>query len=351
MVLPGHPDKFCDQVAESIVEACMTIDGDAYTQIEVSVWSDQLWLSGGICTRQPLEKSLSEYVVETGRAIGYLPGTHIDASKYHVTDTVCQQVGDPTQWSRYVNDQSIVIGWAGYDEKTNFLPPEHFLSHVFREALDDACHTGLLKKQGPDGKLLVRIREEGNLWILEHLLITLQQEDSIDFMSICKNISIVAKNAYTQLQKSDSRWISRWEDIELMINPNGPLVSGGSDGDNGQTGRKLVVDYYGPRVPIGGGALSGKHMGHIDRVGAYAARCAAIAAVKSGAEECLVRVAYAPNVQNPLAVTYEMTGRGKRQPIEFFNHAAMTDRFSGKLIRRDLAKGLHFFDKTMPWNQ
>jgi S-adenosylmethionine synthetase len=350
MVLPGHPDKFCDQVADSIIEACMAIDDDGYAQIEVSVWSDQVWLSGGICTRRPLGKSLQDFVTETGQAIGYLPGTHIDANKYHVTDTVCQQVGDPTQWSRYVNDQSIVIGWAGYDEKTHFLPPEHFLAHVFREALGQSCRDGLLKHQGPDGKLLVRMREEGNQWFMEHLLITLQQEDSIEFMSLCQNIATVARLAYDQLQKADNRWVSQWENVELMINPNGPLIGGGSDGDNGQTGRKLVVDYYGPRIPIGGGALSGKHMGHIDRIGAYTARSAAIAAVKSGAEDCLVRAAYAPNVPDPLVVTYEMTGRGKRQQSEFFNHSAMTDRFYGTTIKTSLATGTHFYDLSLPWN-
>jgi S-adenosylmethionine synthetase len=135
-----------------------------------------------------------------------------------------------------------------------------------------------------------------------------------------------------------------------MINPNGPLIGGGSDGDNGQTGRKLVVDYYGPRIPIGGGALSGKHMGHIDRIGAYTARSAAIAAVKSGAEDCLVRAAYAPNVPDPLVVTYEMTGRGKRQQSEFFNHSAMTDRFYGTTIKTSLATGTHFYDLSLPWN-
>ena len=98
-----------------------------------------------------------------------------------------------------------------------------------------------------------------------------------------------------------------------MINPNGPLLNGGSDGDNGQTGRKLAMDFYGPRIPIGGGALSGKHLSHIDRIGAYAAREAAVRAVCSGARECLVRVAWAPNICEPLDVCYEMIGRGSRE--------------------------------------
>ena len=114
-----------------------------------------------------------------------------------------------------------------------------------------------------------------------------------------------------------------------MINPNGPLLNGGSDGDNGQTGRKLVMDYYGPRVPLGGGALCGKHPTHIDRVGARAAREAALHAVRTGAEECLVQVTYAPNLDLPLDVNYRMEGRGERFEREFFGHGALVERSLG----------------------
>jgi S-adenosylmethionine synthetase len=226
MVLLGHPDKFCDQVADAIIADCMAIDDDGYAQIEVSVWSDQVWLSGGICTRKPLANSLRDIVVDTGLAIGYVPGSHIDANRYQVTDTVCRQVGDPTQWSRYVNDQGIVIGWAGYDTKTHFLPPEHFLAHTFRNALADSCAHGILKNQGPDGKLIVRMREEGDRWTLEHILITLQQQESLTFMDLCQRISTVAAETYARLQDADPRWVSPWKDVELLINPNGPLISG-----------------------------------------------------------------------------------------------------------------------------
>ena len=89
--------------------------------------------------------------------------------------------------------------------------------------------------------------------------------------------------AYSQLQHADPRWVADFEDVTLLLNPNGPLVEAGPLGDNGQTGRKLVVDFYGPRVPIGSGALCGRHRSHIDRIGTYAARQAAIRAVTTGA--------------------------------------------------------------------
>jgi len=350
MVLAGHPDKFCDQVADAFIEEAMKIDPDAYGQVEVAVWSDQVWLSGGICTRRPMLRSSKDIVVATGRAIGCTEDNHIDAQHYQLTDTVCRLVGEPREWSDKVNDQTVIIGWAGYDLKTRYLPPEHFAAHVFREVLTESCLSGFLAGQGPDGKLMVRMKEESSGWRIEHILVTLQQKEHTPFSDICTGIEKTLAEAYEKLRGTDRRWVSPWDEIQLMINPNGPLINGGSDGDNGQTGRKLVMDYYGPRIPIGGGALSGKHLSHIDRVGAYAARDAAVRAVQTGAGECLVRVMYAPNIKQPMDVSFEMTGRGNRQPKAFFDHAAMVDRYAGEVIDRDLARGRHFFDDSLVWN-
>lgn len=350
MVLAGHPDKFCDQIADAVIEEISKIDADAYGQVEVATWSDQVWLSGAICTRTPLKKAIETIVIDTGRAIGYTKGNWIDATRYKVDSTICHFVDDPSRWSAKVNDQSIVVGWAGYDERTHYLPPEHFLAHLLRKALSASCREGVLGGQGPDGKLMVRIREEGNRWRVEHLLATLQQREDAEFLEVCQAALVTMEEAYCRAQQRDPRWRETWSDIETMINPNGPLVNGGSDGDNGQTGRKLVQDFFGPRVPIGGGALSGKHISHIDRIGAYAAREAAIRAVRTGAEECLVRVAYAPNCPKPLDIAYEMVGHGDRQQASFFEHSTMVTRYSNTRITRVLATGNHFLDKRLPWN-
>ena len=179
----------------------------------------------------------------------------------------------------------------------------------------------------------MRVREEGKSWYLEHLLVTLQQRETTEFLELTQSIARVLVSAYGRTRMADSRWHDSWEDATLLINPNGPLVSGGSDGDNGQTGRKLVMDYYGPRIPIGGGALSGKHPTHIDRIAAHATRDAAIRAVLSGARRCLVTATFAPNIKQPLDVTWEMEGRGTRVPPEFFMHDAMRERYGGATLR------------------
>jgi S-adenosylmethionine synthetase, C-terminal domain len=155
---------------------------------------------------------------------------------------------------------------------------------------------------------------------------------------------------YAPVRANDRRWTTPFDDIELQINPNGVLLNGGSDGDNGQTGRKLVVDYYGPRVAIGGGALSGKDLSHIDRAGAYAARHAALDAVQTGADTCRVTVAYAPNKDVPLDVVYEMDQRAERLPQEWFAHSAARARYLGGAYVAGLGARGHFGDTAWPWN-
>jgi S-adenosylmethionine synthetase len=350
-VFNGHPDKFCDILADQIIEIAYLADSEAYGQIEVSIWSDIVWLSGGVVTRKPMPMSVEQIVRETGDRIGYTPENYIDAGKYRVQNEICFQVGDPALYTTHVNDQSIVVGWAGYDEKTRYLPPEQFLVHTFRQAITTSLESGVLSGQGPDGKMLIRIREDHDRWHLEHILITLQQKAETSLLDLAVHISSVMQKAYLILKKMDSRWTQKWEDVELLINPNGPLLNGGSDGDNGQTGRKLVMDYYGPRIPIGGGALSGKDMSHIDRLGAYAARCAALKIVRSGANSCQVIVAYAPNRNEPLDIMYDIEGKGRPVPSDFFQHDRMRNHFSAYKEIGNLGMGIHFFDSSLPWNQ
>lgn len=338
-VLPGHPDKFCDLVADAIVQEATRVDRDAYAQVEVAVWSDQLWISGGVATRTPFEKPLDQIVTEVGRSIGLTSTNWIDAARYRIHSALCLETRDPTAWSHHVNDQSIVIGWAGYDAQVNYLPPEHFLALYLRDALFNSCLGGRLARHGPDGKVLVRISENGSSFEVEHILVTLQQRRDANFLEFAGEVGREVEEAYQRLRANDRRWVAPFADVTLLVNPNGPLIQGGSDGDNGQTGRKLVADYFGPRIPIGGGALCGKHWTHIDRIGAKSARKAAIQAVQTGAEACLLRLAYAPGVDAPLDVTTEMIGRGNLPNLDYFRHSSLRDDLTPQEVYKAIASG------------
>jgi len=351
VVLPGHPDKFCDQAVDAIVAECYRADPRAYCQVEMSVWADQVFLTGGIVTRRPLRRAPAEIVKTVGREIGYTGANAIDAARYDVGDTVRQKRQDPRRWTDKVNDQCVTIGWAGYDEKVSWLPPEHYLAHALGEALASSCGAGRLAGQGPDGKLLVRVRESSDVWHVEQVLVTLQQLPDTRFVDLCAWTTAELRASYETVRARDRRWAAPFDDIELLVNPNGPLVNGGSDGDNGQTGRKLAVDYYGPRVPIGGGALSGKDLSHIDRAAAGGARQAAVQAVASGARECRVTLAYAPNRDLPLDVVYEMDGRGDRQTASWLAHSAVRERYGATSFDAALGRGRHFTDLSQVWNR
>lgn len=322
-VLNGHPDKFCDLIADRLIRELYKVDTEAYAQIEVSTWSDLIFLTGSAVTRTKADLPVRDIIVGLGQEIGYTKDNYIDVTRYKIMDHICWITRDPREWTHYSNDQCIVVGYAGYDALTHYLPPEHFLVWYLREALVVALTDGPLRLQGPDGKLLITIREEQDGWKPDTVLVTLQHQESLSFIELISRTEQVLRQAWGSLQATDRRWVGKWESINILINPNGPLLNGGSDGDNGQTGRKLVMDYYGPRIPLGGGAIYGKDLSHIDRLGAFQARRFALEMVDQGAKESLIRVCYAPGLEEPLSIDIVSDKRPHRSPKDFFRFPNM----------------------------
>jgi S-adenosylmethionine synthetase len=330
VVLDGHPDRFCDLIADNFVRTAYGYDPEAYAQVEASVWSDQLFLTGSIVTRNPFKEETREIILRTGDAIGYTAENYIDVRRYVIHDHICKITDDPRKWTHYSNDQSIVTGWAGYDEKTGYLPPEHWLCWQLRDALIQSIHEGALIGHGPDGKVLVIMKEERESWILETILTTMQQKEHFSFVSFTIGLAGVLQEAYARIRENDRRWTAKPEEIRYLVNPNGPLLNGGSDGDNGQTGRKLVMDFYGPRVPIGGGALHGKDFAHIDRLGAMNARRLCMDMVKDSAREAFVSVCFGPGMEEALSVSLVCEKKPKADSNQWFGFWGMRKRSSMK---------------------
>jgi len=322
-VLDGHPDRFCDIVADSIVFDLYREEPDAYAQIEVAVWSDLLLLTGAAFTRNGRRPPVRDIIVDLGRRIGYTPDNHIDVERYRIQDEVCYVASDPTEWTAHVNDQCIVVGYAGYDGRTAYLPPEQFLVRQLRGAVMDSLRRGPLQGEGPDGKLLVVMHEEPDGWHPQTLILTLQQRPSTPYISLVERATRTLREAWGQLRDRDPRWKSEWRDIRCLVNPNGPMHEAGSDADNGQTGRKTVMDLYGPRIPIGGGALHGKHLSHIDRIASYRARRYAVDSVRRGATETLVTACYAPGMNDPVSLDIRSDRPRLRNTERYFSFPNM----------------------------
>ncbi len=350
-VLDGHPDKFCDQLADTLLDEASRHHPGAYGQVECGIWSNRIWVSGLVAAPEAPCLDVLQLAQATARRIGYLEGGANDPALFAIDDHLCRIAAPPQDWTAQPNDQCIVIGWAGYDACTHYLSPEHFLVHSLRQALADSCRGGSLLGCGPDGKLLVRLREEPCGWTLEHVLVTLQHADSIPLLELAALAEKELARAYEEIRAADPRWQASWCEVRLLVNPHGRLVEAGSLADNGQTGRKLAMDFYGPRVPIGGGALSGKDLTHIDRAAAYAARKAAVEAVHQGARSCQITLCYSPGIHEPLDVRFDIEGRAKPPSPDRFHHAAITSWLPAEMPLNALGRGVHFFDSGLPWNQ
>ena len=351
VVLNGHPDKFCDLLADRIIRYAYEIDRNAYAQIEISIWSDNIFLTGSVVTINIFKIKLHKIILELGLEIGYSGRNFIDIKKYKIIDKICWITEPPKKWTDFVNDQSIVIGYAGYDTKTNYLPPEHFVAWYFREEITKEFSGKIINGLGPDGKILIVIDENENQWRIKKILLTLQQLEKLSFLDFIDSCTHILQKIYNQLQIHDKRWIGEWEEINILINPNGPLTNGGSYGDNGQTGRKLIMDFYGPRIPIGGGAIYGKHITHIDRIGAINARKYAIDLVEFGATEVQISICYAPNINTPLEVYLNSSVKPAIDLYEYFNFKEMYNRTNTNLLNYNLFKLGTFYNSELSFNK
>jgi len=139
--------------------------------------------------------------------------------------------------------------------------------------------------------------------------------------------------------------------VNLLINPNGPLLNGGSDGDNGQTGRKLVMDYYGPRIPIGGGAIYGKDLSHIDRIAAFRARKLAVNLSAQTGREVTVKVCYAPGMDQPILIDVETPVRPPADLFSWFSFPEMRKDIHNENIDYDPALLGTFYNTGLTFNQ
>ena len=278
-ILPGHPDRIADAIAERIVDEAVRFDPDAIASIETALHRDRVFVTGHIRAGalEPPAIQLDELVRAalleagyTGRW-GYRPRIAADL-------LVEPLGGDDDRAARRVSeDQNIVVGHAEGAAATGYVPPVVHVVRSLRRALVAlrAESAGLL---GPDGKLLARIRRNpdgAHSW--ERVSVSIQHAPGpVDYQAFDALVLPALCTAAKELDSAVPGLADSWDDRLVRVNGAGDFSRGGPFADNGQTGRKLVVDHYGPGVPIGGGALTGKDPHKVDRAGALAARHLAV---------------------------------------------------------------------------
>ncbi len=280
-VSPGHPDKLCDQISDAVLDAYLAEDPDSRVAVEVCGGHKQIFITGEVTSHAKN--------VDIEKIAHRIAGDDMKVMLNLVEQSPEIAQGVDTGGA---GDQGIMIGYA-CNETPEFLPLEVILSRRLNQYI--------YAKHPYDGKTQVTIHDgaNGETWISS--IVASFQNVSRDELKNLVQAFITEHNLSPAPDQSE---------IELHLNPAGDWHQGGFEADTGLTGRKLIVDNYGPRIPIGGGAFSGKDPSKVDRSAAYMARRIAVDYLHSrNAHEVFVRLAYAIGHAEPLEATVIIDGQ------------------------------------------
>ena len=313
-VTEGHPDKICDFVADSILDALLEEDSKSRSAVEVTAEPGAMHIMGEITS-----KASPDYVKIARRCIakiGYTKSKYgFDAISAQITCSIHEQSPDiamgvdaAADGSKDVGagDQGMMFGYA-CNETPELMPYPIALAHKLALKLTEVRKNGTLKYLRPDGKTQVSVEydENGKPVRLEAVVLSTQHDDDVSQEQIHADIK-----KYVFDEVLDPAMVD--EKTKIYINPTGRFVIGGPHGDAGLTGRKIIVDTYGGYARHGGGAFSGKDCTKVDRSAAYAARYVAKNIVAAGlADRCEIQLSYAIGVAEPTSIMVDTFGTGK----------------------------------------
>jgi S-adenosylmethionine synthetase len=358
-VTEGHPDKVCDAIADSVLDAYLELDPRSRVACEVLCKSGVVIVAGEISSVASLDhlKIAREAVREAGYDDPQAPFNHTSVQVIqHVTgqsweigrsvDPGTNRVGE-----QGAGDQGIVYGYASA-ETPERMPLPALLAHRLAAGLAEDRRGRTVPWLRPDGKTQVSVLyENGRPVRVTDVLVSAQHAPDTQHDTVAGYVtSTLAPRA-----------LGRWFDPEtrVIVNPSGSFVKGGPAADCGLTGRKIIVDTYGGAARHGGGAFSGKDPSKVDRSGAYFCRWVARQVVAAGlAERVELQVAYAIGRAQPLAVTVETFGTGDPDGVaDFvarydFRPAAIIERLDllRPIYRRTTNYG-HFGRPGLPWEE
>ncbi|MGE5810457.1 MAG: methionine adenosyltransferase [Ignavibacteria bacterium] len=313
-VSEGHPDKVCDAISDGILDAIFKVDPVARVACETFVTTGLVLVGGEVTTKAYVE--VQDIVRSTIRAIGYTSAEYkFDADSCSVLNAIHSQSPDIAMGvdKGGAGDQGIMFGYA-CDQTPEFMPMPIMYAHKLVKRLAEIrkCGNGSMPYLRPDGKSQVTIEyDNNNKPVRVDTIVVSTQHDADATQNRIKEdvIEHVVKTIIPE-EYLDKK-------TNYFVNPTGRFEIGGPHGDSGLTGRKIIVDTYGGWAPHGGGCFSGKDPSKVDRSATYAARHIAknIVAAKL-AKECLVQVAYAIGVAEPVSIYVNTNGTGVLPDVE-----------------------------------
>ena len=302
-VTEGHPDKICDQISDAILDAVLDKDEMGRVACETLATTGLLFISGEITTTAHLD--YTAIARETVRDIGYTRAKYgFDSETCAVISAVNTQSPDIAMGvdTGGAGDQGLMFGYAT-NETPELMPAPIQHAHKLARRLSEMRKTGKLPYLRPDGKSQVSVEyENGKPIRVDAVVVSTQHGDDVAADQIREDIidNVIKPTIPEELFDKNTK---------CYVNPTGRFVVGGPQGDTGLTGRKIIVDTYGGAAPHGGGAFSGKDPTKVDRSACYMARYIAKNVVKAGiAERCLVQLAYAIGMAEPVSVYLDCFG-------------------------------------------
>ena len=374
-VTKGHPDKLCDQIADSVLDEILEKDPEAHVACEVTATTGLIHVFGEVSTDCYVD--IPSIARKTVNLAGYnSPSCGFNGDTCAVLTSINSQSKDiargvnesceyklnaDTELKEKIGagDQGIMYGYACRDTST-FMPLPIFLAHKITKELSNLREKKVLDYLRPDGKALLTVEYENCAACkIKKIVISAQHNEEVTQEKIRKDLTelIVFNNDVIPKELLN-------KELLVLINPTGRFCTGGPSADSGLTGRKLMVDTYGGLAKHGGGAFSGKDPTKVDRSGAYMARYVAKNVVAAGlASKCEVMVGYAIGVAHPISVYVNTFGTSPHSNEELtlavkkvfdFRPGAIIDSFNLKRpMYKDLAVYGHFGreDLDLPWEK
>ena len=316
-VTEGHPDKVCDLISDSVLDAMLEQDPNSRVACETCANGNFVLVMGEVTTNAKVD--VEAIVRNTIKEIGYTKEEYgFNAETCEIKVMLKKQSSDIAlgvdvsleeksgeDLGEGAGDQGIIFGYACNETDTYMPAPIHY-AHKLAERLTFVRKSGLVEYLRPDGKTQVTVEYDGDkVKRIDTIVVSTQHDDDIEHKQIEKDVIENVIKPIIPANLLD-------ENTKYYINPTGRFVIGGPVGDSGLTGRKIIVDTYGGYAPHGGGAFSGKDPTKVDRSAAYMMRKIAKDIVKQGlAEKCQIQVAYAIGVAKPVSVCVETYGTGK----------------------------------------